>query len=89
MSPQSVLFAWNLDLQMTRYHTNPKFLPYPAKHIALRGAQEEKYTVVDVTKQSGGSANIIEEVEISRALFELYEGGVVRVFNCHQLQLLL
>jgi DEAD/DEAH box helicase domain-containing protein len=67
---------------MTRYHTNPKFLPYPAKHIALRGAQEEKYTVVDVTKQSGGSANIIEEVEISRALFELYEGGVVRVFNC-------
>ena len=70
------------DPLSTRYHTNPKFLPFPARHIALRGAQEEKYIVVDVTKQSGGSANVIEEVEISRALFELYEGGVVRCFNC-------
>jgi DEAD/DEAH box helicase domain-containing protein len=77
MSPQSVPVAWTPDLSITRYHTNPKFLPFPAKHIALRGAQEEKYTVVDVTKRLGGSANIIEEVEISRALFELYEGGVV------------
>lgn len=50
--------------------------------MALRGAQEEKYTVIDVTKQSGGNASIIEEVEISRALFELYEGGVVCHFNC-------
>lgn len=59
-----------------RYHTHPKFLPFPAKHIALRGTQEEKYVVVDVTK-GGGRAKIIEEVELSRALFEIYEGGVV------------
>ena len=63
---------------MNRYHTNPKFLPYPARHIALRGAQEEKYTVIDVTR-SGARLKIVEEVEVSRALFEIYEGGVVSI----------
>lgn len=38
------------------------------------GAQEEKYVVVDVSKTSN---SIIEELEISRAMFEVYEGGVV------------
>lgn len=63
-----------------RYHPHPKFLPFPAKHVAIRGAQEEKYAVVDITKvgQAGGSARILEEIEISRALFEIYEGAVVR-----------
>ena len=64
--------------KLNRYHTNPKFLPSPAKHIALRGAQEEKYTLVDVTK-SGTQLKIVEEVEVSRALFEIYEGGVVSI----------
>jgi ATP-dependent helicase YprA (DUF1998 family) len=81
MGSRLIFVARVPDPLSTRYHTNPKFLPFPARHIALRGAQEEKYIVVDVTKQLGGSANIIEEVEISRALFELYEGGVVRRFN--------
>ncbi|KAJ7632232.1 P-loop containing nucleoside triphosphate hydrolase protein [Roridomyces roridus] len=62
------------------YHTHPKFLPYPSKHVFIRGIQEERYTVVDITSLSdrsgGGSMYILEEVEISRALFEIYEGGV-------------
>lgn len=34
--------------------------------------------LVDVTKlQSEGTAKILEEIEISRALFELYEGAIV------------
>lgn len=33
--------------------------------------------LVDVTK-SVASAKILEEIEISRAIFEVYEGGVVR-----------
>jgi DEAD/DEAH box helicase domain-containing protein len=55
-------------------------LPFPAKHVHLRGAEEEKYLVVNFTKegQSGGPPIILEEVEFSRALFELYEGAVVR-----------
>lgn len=56
------------------YHTNPKFLPSPARFISLRGAIEQTYTVVDISK----GQRIIEEVELSRALFEIYEGGVVR-----------
>src|ERR1700722_2574707 len=61
-----------------RYHTNPKYLPFPAKHINLRGAEEDKYVIVDISAEGpGGSAKAIEEVEFSRALFELYEGGVV------------
>ncbi|KAG6897838.1 hypothetical protein C0992_010326 [Termitomyces sp. T32_za158] len=68
------------------YHTNPKFLPYPSKFISILkvtdspvgGAQEETYAVVNVTKaeQSGGRSSVLEEVEISRAIFEIYEGGV-------------
>lgn len=65
---------------MGRYHTHPKFLPFPAKYVSLRGAEEEKYVLVDVTKlQSDGTAKLLEEIEISRALFELYEGAIVRV----------
>lgn len=59
---------------LVRYHPHPKFLPYPAKHVSIRGAEEEKYTLVDVTKQP---PKILEEIEFSRALFEVYEGGVV------------
>ncbi|KAF8556873.1 P-loop containing nucleoside triphosphate hydrolase protein [Imleria badia] len=55
------------------YHPHPKFLPYPAKYISIRGAEDDKYTLVDVTKDV---AKILEEIEFSRALFEVYEGGV-------------
>ena len=45
----------------------------------LRGAEEEKYVLIDITEfERGGTAKLVEEIEISRALFEVYEGGVVR-----------
>ncbi|KAL1758264.1 hypothetical protein FB107DRAFT_207459 [Schizophyllum commune] len=56
------------------YHTHPKFLPYPAQFISIRGMQEEKYLAVDVTKPD--APRTLEEIEISRALFEIYEGAV-------------
>ncbi|KAF7440973.1 hypothetical protein PC9H_001322 [Pleurotus ostreatus] len=56
------------------YHPHTKFLPSPSRHISIRGVQEEKYAVVDVTKDT--YPVIIEETEVSRALFEIYEGGV-------------
>jgi DEAD/DEAH box helicase domain-containing protein len=53
-------------------------LPYPAKHVNLRGVEEEKYVLIDITEfERGGTAKLVEEIEISRALFEVYEGGVV------------
>lgn len=59
---------------LSRYHPNPKFLPHPAKHVSIRGVEEERYTVIDVTNsQTGGAAGskILEEIEFSRALFEV------------------
>jgi DEAD/DEAH box helicase domain-containing protein len=45
----------------------------------IGGIQEDKYAVVDVTRVDIGRApSILEEVEVSRAMFEVYEGGVVR-----------
>ncbi|KAF8350877.1 P-loop containing nucleoside triphosphate hydrolase protein [Amanita rubescens] len=59
------------------YHTHPNYLPYPSRHISIRGAQEEKYTVVVVKSGNRqGHGKILEEVEESRAIFEVYEGGV-------------
>lgn len=56
-----------------RYHTHPRYMPYPAGHVSIRGIEEERYTVVDVTRvgQPGGEAKVLEEVELSRALFEV------------------
>ncbi|KAH7335388.1 P-loop containing nucleoside triphosphate hydrolase protein [Rhizoctonia solani] len=60
------------------YHAHPKFLPFPSKYISIRGIEEEKYTVIDTTSlgHTGGQTRILEEIEVSRAIFELYEGGV-------------
>ncbi|KAL0566115.1 ATP-dependent 3'-5' DNA helicase, partial [Marasmius crinis-equi] len=57
------------------YHTNPKFLPSPSQLISIRGAREDKYVLVDTTHSA---QKILEDIEISRALFEVYEGGVVK-----------
>jgi hypothetical protein len=43
----------------------------------LGGAREEHYALIDITK-AGHSATILEEIEIFRAMFEIYEGAVVR-----------
>ncbi|KAJ3572806.1 hypothetical protein NP233_g2842 [Leucocoprinus birnbaumii] len=56
------------------YRCHPNFLPYPSRFVAIRGAQEEKYVVVAMKKDAADI--ILEEVELSRALFEIYEGGV-------------
>lgn len=63
----------NLVAYSGRYHTNPAFLPYPSKYISIRGIQEDKYAVVDVTlfDHSQGQAKVIEELELSRAIFEV------------------
>lgn len=46
--------------------------------LEIGGAHEETYAVVEIrSSQAQESAYMLEEVECSRALFELYEGGVV------------
>jgi DEAD/DEAH box helicase domain-containing protein len=63
--------------RFSRYHTHPKLLPFPSRHVHIRGASEETYDVVDTSK-TGRPGEVLEEVEFSRALFEIYEGAVVR-----------
>ncbi|KAH9981492.1 P-loop containing nucleoside triphosphate hydrolase protein [Lactifluus volemus] len=36
------------------FHTHPKHLPYPAGSLSIRGADEEKYTVIDVSSTGFG-----------------------------------
>ncbi|KXN90485.1 Putative ATP-dependent helicase HRQ1 [Leucoagaricus sp. SymC.cos] len=56
------------------YHAHPNFLPYPSRFISIRGVQEEKYMVVAMKNDAADT--VLEEVEVSRAMFEIYEGGV-------------
>lgn len=59
------------------YHPHPKYLPYPASHVSIRGSKESTYTIIDITRLSrGGEAHILEEIEDSRVLFEAYEGAI-------------
>lgn len=55
------------------YHTHASCRPRPSSLVSIRGSDEVKYTVVDVTHQAerNGRTSILEEVEISRAIFEV------------------
>ncbi|GAA5930659.1 ATP-dependent 3'-5' DNA helicase [Sporobolomyces koalae] len=55
------------------YHCHPRYKPYPAKTVPIRNTEDESYSVVDIT---GGRNQVIEEVELSRAIFTTYEGAV-------------
>jgi len=64
------------------YRSVNSFIDTIPTSLILRtgGAQEETYMVVEL-RDNGfeRSTYKLEEVEFSRALFELYEGGVVRI----------
>lgn len=60
------------------FHSHPKFQPRPSAHVAIRGIQEVKYVIVDVTTQDtgvgpapDGKYKVMEDIEISRAVFEV------------------
>lgn len=45
--------------------------------MSIRGVKELKYAIIDVTRVSrGGVAEVLEEIEDSRVLFEAFEGAV-------------
>ncbi|KAF5131851.1 hypothetical protein DV495_001858 [Geotrichum candidum] len=60
-----------------RYYTcDAKWLPMPARQVALRGSggqlgTDENYSVIDID-----SHVVLEEIEPARVSFTLYEGGV-------------
>lgn len=61
-----------VNIHFIRYHAHPRFLPYPAKYVSIRGAEEERYTVIDITEvDTGKDPRVLEEIELSRAIFEV------------------
>ncbi|TIB64519.1 hypothetical protein E3P77_03123 [Wallemia ichthyophaga] len=55
------------------YHCDPRLRPYPSRFVKLRGNEESAYKVFNMHKNS---ESLIEQVQESRAIFELYEGGI-------------
>ncbi|KAG2226825.1 hypothetical protein INT45_005790 [Circinella minor] len=56
-----------------KYRPHPRFRPYPAQFVNIRNITEEIYTVIDVTSNRN---IVLEEIEASRAAFEIYEGAI-------------
>jgi DEAD/DEAH box helicase domain-containing protein len=55
------------------YHCHPRLRPNPARHVSIRNIEDENYAIVDTTS---GKYAVLEEIEWSRAVFEVFEGSV-------------
>ncbi|CEP09281.1 hypothetical protein [Parasitella parasitica] len=55
------------------YRPDPKFRPYPSQYVNIRNINEDSFAVVDVTD---GRNVVLEEIEVHRVGFEIYEGAV-------------
>lgn len=55
------------------YHCNPRFLPQPSRHVAIRDTEDTHFAIIDTTN---GKNTVLEELEASRAFFTIYEGGI-------------
>ncbi|KAG2208134.1 hypothetical protein INT47_010496 [Mucor saturninus] len=51
------------------YRPNKQFRPYPSKFVNIRNIQRDTFAVVY-------HQNILEEIEVHRAAFEIYEGAI-------------
>lgn len=56
------------------YRPHPSRKDNPSQYVNIRGVIEDTYAVVDVTDNN--KKQIIEEIESSRAPFEIYEGAI-------------
>ncbi|RMZ84256.1 hypothetical protein DV738_g802, partial [Chaetothyriales sp. CBS 135597] len=55
------------------YHCHERFRPLPSKCVSIRDTEDDTFAVIDITH---GRNVVLEEVEVSRAFFTLYEGGI-------------
>ncbi|KAL0092727.1 P-loop containing nucleoside triphosphate hydrolase protein [Phycomyces blakesleeanus] len=56
------------------YRPHHKFRPYPAEFVPIRNITEEIFVVVDITDKN--EYKILEEIETSRAPFEIHKGAI-------------
>ncbi|KAF1797843.1 P-loop containing nucleoside triphosphate hydrolase protein [Mucor lusitanicus] len=55
------------------YRPDPKFRPYPSQYVNIRNINQDSFAVVDVTD---GRNVVLEEIEVHRVGFEIYEGAI-------------
>ncbi|KAI7901494.1 P-loop containing nucleoside triphosphate hydrolase protein [Cokeromyces recurvatus] len=55
------------------YRPDPRLRPYPSQYVRIRNINDDLFAVVDVTDNRNV---VLEEVELHRVGFELYEGAV-------------
>ncbi|KAJ4313027.1 ATP-dependent 3'-5' DNA helicase [Neodidymelliopsis sp. IMI 364377] len=55
------------------YHCNERFLPQPSRTVAIRDTEDTHFAIIDITH---GKNTVLEELEASRALFTVYDGGI-------------
>ncbi|KAJ9302190.1 hypothetical protein DTO271G3_1056 [Paecilomyces variotii] len=55
------------------YHCHERFRPQPSRYVSIRDTEENHFAVIDTTNNRN---IVLEEVEESRALFTIYEGGI-------------
>ncbi|KAI8087955.1 P-loop containing nucleoside triphosphate hydrolase protein [Gilbertella persicaria] len=58
-----------------RYRPDPRFRPYPSQFVSIRGTvhEEDLFFVVDMTNHR---RSLLEQIELRRVAFELYEGAI-------------
>ncbi|KAI9476016.1 MAG: P-loop containing nucleoside triphosphate hydrolase protein [Benjaminiella poitrasii] len=62
-----------LDQHYALYRPDPRLRPYPSQYVKIRNIDDDLFAVVDITDNRN---IILEEVELQRVGFELYEGAV-------------
>ena len=55
------------------YQCHERFLPQPSRHVSIRDTEDQHFAIVDTTNDRN---IVLEEIEASRALFTVYEGGI-------------
>lgn len=55
------------------YRPDPRFRPYPSQYVNIRHVNQDTFAVIDVTDNKN---TVMEEIEVSRAGFEIYEGAI-------------
>ena len=55
------------------FHCHERFRPQPSRCVSIRDVEENTFAVIDTTHNRN---IVLEEVEASRALFTIYEGGI-------------
>lgn len=55
------------------YHCHERFKPQPFRCVPIRDTEDQQFAIIDTTNNRN---LVLEEIEASRALFTIYEGGI-------------